>query len=589
MPYKWAFLLLLVSASPRRLIIDGERTDINAYPYSVALMYCKKAGPGKNMACASFCSGSLIAKNVVLTAGHCVYDPQLSWHEKDSPPVPLDHMFVLLGTADWRGLDSASGARLVRVSSVSNAGYGRNHRYPLDDDVGLAFLSECVDLIPDRIETVKVSPEWIKSCTEVVSVGFGRHANVPADVFVHDGRLRVLEGDTVHEYSVCKAAFSEAFSRDMQAETTEGVDSELVIDKHMCAGGDTMGSTCFGDSGGPVLAADAIVGITSFGPLGVCMTSPDYIARISSYADWIRIEMEEKKKPICPGTNVSDSFTFRPPPSAISTRCASRNEWQCKNSGECIAGSGLCDGIINCKDGSDEDSYFCHFDPLDQAGDPDENVYLTISGAEAELDELIDQSLEKEAPIVSATGSGSNSGPISVTIVGILQTVDRRVRTLAQPRRSEGCGTSEFEKSVSDKITRCSRALQNVAERVDVERKLSNRVETDPSQLEAVCLSLKQCLGFPSEEFTEWYSELLACAGEVESLKSQGSYLTLCGHRLEEFIAVNGTRIEYADSFSQRFGQPQCTEFSAIAERNGWHPHTTTAMYIVLLVFLINV
>jgi hypothetical protein len=299
--------------------------------------------------------------------------------------------------------------------------------------------------------------------------------------------------------------------------------------------------------------------------------------------------MEEKNKPICPGTKVSDSFTFRPPPSAISTRCTSRNEWQCKNSGECIAGNELCDGIINCKDGSDEDSYFCHFDPLDQAGDFDENVHLTISGAEAELDALIDQSLEKEAPIVSATGSGSNSDPISVTIVGILQTVDRRVRTLAQPRRSEGCGTSEFEKSVSDKITRCSRALQNVAERVDVERKLSNRVETDPSKLEAVCLSLKQCLGFPSEEFTEWYSELLACAGEVESLKSQGSYLTLCGHRLEEFIAVNGTRIEYADSFSRRFGQPQCTEVSAIAERNGWHPHTTTAMYIVLLVFLINV
>ena len=136
-------------------------------------------------------------------------------------------------------------------------------------------------------------------------------------------------------------------------------------------------------------------------------------------------------------------------------------------------------------------------------------------------------------------------------------------------------------------MNRCSSALTNVVNRVDVERKLSNRVETDPSQLEAVCLALKQCLGFPSEEFSVWYSELVTCAGELESLKNKESSLTLCGHRLEEFIAVNRTRIEYADSFNRRFGQPQCVDFSASAERNG-HP-VLTAMYIVALIFLINI
>ena len=180
--YQWS-----MAQSVRRLIVSGRETSVSAYPFTVALLYCETDW-GVRKDCAIFCSGSLIAPNLVLTAGHCVYD-------SDSPfgyplsPTPLSNMYVMLGSSDAQ----SDPAKVIKVKSVINGGYATNLRFPFDDDIGLVFLSECVDLIPGRIETIKVATpnndaQITSTCTSVTTTGYGRHRAVSPVRAVREGR-----------------------------------------------------------------------------------------------------------------------------------------------------------------------------------------------------------------------------------------------------------------------------------------------------------------------------------------------------------------------------------------------------------------
>lgn len=65
--------VMLESGGHRRLMIDGDVVaPISADPFVVSLLQCTVSG-GSHF-CGKFCSGFLIAANVVLTAGHCTHD-----------------------------------------------------------------------------------------------------------------------------------------------------------------------------------------------------------------------------------------------------------------------------------------------------------------------------------------------------------------------------------------------------------------------------------------------------------------------------------------------------------------------------------
>lgn len=71
------------------------------------------------------------------------------------------------------------------------------------------------------------------------------------------------------------------------------VSQEISPERHLCHSGESSSSTCFGDSGGPVIATDhitgrdIIVGVTSFGMTETCGEGPSYVSRLSIYASWI--------------------------------------------------------------------------------------------------------------------------------------------------------------------------------------------------------------------------------------------------------------------------------------------------------------
>lgn len=417
-------IAISTSENSRKLIVPGPIVGIEETAFAVAVLSCSTRTTGI-LLCAQFCSGSLISPNAVLTAGHCVHSASSKFNETE-PPVALENMYVMVGTADPR-TNTTVGEQLMKVKSVTNLGYALNVRYATDGDMGVMELEECVDLIPSQVEVIPVATLDTQpvpsqdTCVLIDVFGFGRSTNLPASVSTNDGLLRRMS-DILHPFEVCQAAFvyGSATLQGFSASVLDQPGNEdmkafyesYVTDEYqLCHGGNSMHASCLGDSGSGVLSSSTLVGVTSFGLGGFCGFGPDFITRVAAHADWIRIQLESF--PVCPDWTLEQSFASWPVPvldSISASRCAS---WQC-GSGECIDVSLVCDGTVDCPDNSDETSALC---PVKAASKSARNgLTRTQENANAELEDLIDQWENKH---------GRRLDSEAVIVVGSLTSVKR--------------------------------------------------------------------------------------------------------------------------------------------------------------------
>ena len=362
-------ILILVAgcwaSEPR--ILNGSPSPISKFPFVGALMDCSNSNPRE---CLYVCSGAMISSNAFLTAGRCLEDIRENPFGL-SPVTPLENLYVLLGTSDFKKI---SQGRLYKVGQYFNKGYGRNLRFPNDDDVGLVYLEECAEEIPGKIEFIQIGVDEVKCGTEITIAGYGYRSNFDYVFNVDRERSQLSTGVMiVHANKVCREMFVENRNSLEMDQFTEPAlrqallstwQQTIVPDIFMCAGG-TFG-TCFGDKGAPALVTKAdgsraLVGISAFGSVSgddkFCGGGPDFLQRIGGYSHWIWDQL--------------DQFSCRPQersfdnpklpqevPSMMwhSTRCPTSTQWQCA-SGICIDGALRCNGKDDCGDGSDE--LFC--------------------------------------------------------------------------------------------------------------------------------------------------------------------------------------------------------------------------------------
>ncbi|MEY2245087.1 trypsin-like serine protease [Streptomyces sp. BF23-18] len=235
-------------------IIGGSETTISSAPWMVQLSYYDStAGTG------SFCGGTLVAPNKVLTAAHCVAG--LDW---------ADNGAVVAGATGL--LDSVNG---------TVAGVHRQWSHPhftsstLQNDVAVLTLDRPLENQWAKLVAAGDSAAY-KAGNSATVYGWGLTSGA-ADADL-SANLRKVTLPLVSD-STCNGAMNSVLGED-----------DFVEGSMFCAGTPATGadegtkSPCNGDSGGPVMSGGKIVGIVSWGVSG-CTAKGAYpvFTKVSSY------------------------------------------------------------------------------------------------------------------------------------------------------------------------------------------------------------------------------------------------------------------------------------------------------------------
>uniref|UniRef100_A0A2K6GB89 Peptidase S1 domain-containing protein n=2 Tax=Propithecus coquereli TaxID=379532 RepID=A0A2K6GB89_PROCO len=235
-------------------VVNGEDADPESWPWQISLQY------KSNGAFSHTCGGTLIAKDWVMTAGHCIStdktyqvvlgDYDLSVNEGTEQVISINRKDLFVHPR-WNSNCVACGNDIALIKLSSSAKLG--------DAVQVAVLPPAGDILPND------EPCYI--------TGWGRlstSGELPCNL--QQALLPVVD------YEHC---------------SNSSWWGSTVKTTMVCAGGDTS-SGCFGDSGGPLNCPATgntweVHGVTSFVSSLGCNTlkKPTVFTRVSAFIHWI--------------------------------------------------------------------------------------------------------------------------------------------------------------------------------------------------------------------------------------------------------------------------------------------------------------
>lgn len=240
-------------------VVNGEVVQGDDWEDTVGIAFGNQVG----------CTGTLIAPDVVLTAGHCVGG--------------ITHAVV--GTNDTRRGGDWIRARRVIEYPRSQSSY----------DVALVLLErDATGIEPRPLAVDCVLEDHLRDGAEVAVVGFGatNYAGTQNTNLKHEGYTHIQDADC---------------SQNSIAGYASGCNNSVRPGGELGAGGNNVDS-CFGDSGGPLylLADDGeeyLVGVTSRSYAGVPYNAPcrygGIYVRPDAVLDWIEDNAGPVALPVC--------------------------------------------------------------------------------------------------------------------------------------------------------------------------------------------------------------------------------------------------------------------------------------------------
>ncbi|EGZ29916.1 hypothetical protein PHYSODRAFT_471425, partial [Phytophthora sojae] len=226
-----------LTANEENRIYGGSEANIDDYPYATSLRF--------EQVDTTFCGGTLIAPQYILTAGHCI---------KTQEDTIIAHLGTEMGTGSGSGKSEA----IKVIEGYQHPLYNqKKHLY----DVGLLKLEK-----PSKQKTAKLcAADGSDNAvgTEVTVLGWG---------LTEDGS----ESPTLQEVNVAVISNAEC-NKQYDNRITEGM---------MCAGNGGGKDSCNGDSGGPLVTSDdTLIGFVSWG--GKCGVHAGVYTRLTFVMDYI--------------------------------------------------------------------------------------------------------------------------------------------------------------------------------------------------------------------------------------------------------------------------------------------------------------
>ncbi|MFF9040093.1 trypsin-like serine protease [Streptomyces sp. NPDC014892] len=240
------------SQSP--FIIGGSETTISAAPWMVQLAYYDATTDE-----GSFCGGTLVAPNKVLTAAHCV--DGLDWAANGA---------VLAGTTDLYDDTTGTVAGVLRAWQ-----HPRYDEKTIRNDVAVLTLDRPLEQKTLRLAASDDSALYTAGTNGTV-YGWGLTSG-GADAEL-SAKLKKATLPLVKD-ATCDSAMKSVLGTDYFAE------GSMVCAGTPASGGDAgTTSTCNGDSGGPLVVGGKVAGIVSWGVSG-CTAKGAYpvFTKVSSY------------------------------------------------------------------------------------------------------------------------------------------------------------------------------------------------------------------------------------------------------------------------------------------------------------------
>jgi len=217
-----------------------------------------------------FCTGTLIAPNLVLTAHHCVATPDET-QECGGFSAPSAPSQLTISVGRIPGNPVANASRVIIDSAKPNTICG--------NDIGLFQLDR--DITGVTIARVRLTPPVAGEIVTTAGYGDDGTGNVTNGRFVRTGIKVDAVGPSDYSY---KTAAGQTLPVSLPA-------GEIG----------TGESTCFGDSGGPLFdAAGNVIGMTSRGIDGECNDRPSIYSDTASHAAVIQAAATAAGHPLLP-------------------------------------------------------------------------------------------------------------------------------------------------------------------------------------------------------------------------------------------------------------------------------------------------
>lgn len=240
-------------SSHNERIVGGYETHIAVFPHQISLR--RKGITTPKNAFSHICGGSIINKDTVITAAHCII-----------ATVPSQYK-VVAGTSRRNGNDGI----IVSVSEiVMHEKYNPN---TYDNDVALLRLSSPLPLNNFNIKAIELTSEDAADGDMSTITGWG---TTQAGGTVSD-QLRAVDVPIVSN-EICDEAYG----------------GDRITAGMLCAGvlGEGGKDACQGDSGGPLIINNKLHGIVSWGASCALPTHPGVYAKVFYYLDWIKSKVQ---------------------------------------------------------------------------------------------------------------------------------------------------------------------------------------------------------------------------------------------------------------------------------------------------------